>query len=628
MLHINDLTYRIGGRILFDGATVHIAANQRVGLVGRNGAGKSTLFKLIMNELHSDGGTIAVRPRASIGRVEQEMPEGDETLIECVLSHDPERTALMAEADESECGHRLGELHERMNAIDAHTAPSRAASILAGLGFDAEAQLQPLRNFSGGWRMRVALAGALFSRPELLMLDEPTNHLDLEATIWLQTYLATYPGTLLVISHDRELLNIVANRIIHIDQAKLIGYGGNYDRFEQVRREKAELAGKAAAKQGDQRKKLQAFIDRFRAKASKAAQAQSRVKMLERLGPPMAIIEERGMSFDFPSPEQMAPPVIAIDDGVAGYAPGKPVLRNLDLRIDMDDRIALLGANGNGKSTLAKVLAGRLPLLEGRLQKSGKLRIAYFAQHQTEELNLNETPFDHMATLMEGAPQAKVRAQLGRFGFEQDRANIKVGSLSGGEKARLLFALMSRDAPHLMILDEPTNHLDIEAREALVAALNSYEGVVILISHDPHMIELAADRLWLVDKGEVHPFEGDLDAYRKLLLDKAREARREGKEPRENNKNRKEERRAAAEARAKQAPLRKAAQDAEKKVETLTKRQAELSAKLADPKIYDGPADKVSALKREIADMGRVIAKAEEVWLAANDALEAAEAVS
>ncbi len=625
MLHINDLTFRIGGRPLFEGATVHVAAGQRVGLVGRNGTGKSTLFKLILNELHPDGGAVAVRPRATLGRVAQEMPEGEASLIDCVLAHDPERTALLAEAETCQDGHRLAELHERMAAIDAHSAPARAAAILAGLGFDAEAQGRPLSSFSGGWRMRVALAGALFARPELLLLDEPTNHLDLEATLWLESYLATYPGTLIVISHDRELLNAVADRIVHIDQGRLVAYGGNYDRFEQVRREKMELAAKAAAKQLEQRRKLQSFIDRFRAKATKAAQAQSRIKMLERLGPPISVIEDRPISFDFPDPEPLSPPVVAIERGLAGYAPGKAVLRNLSFRIDMDDRIALLGANGNGKSTLAKVLAGRLPLLEGTLQRSPKLRIGYFAQHQTEELNPQATAFAHMQALMPLAPETKVRAQLGRFGFSQERADVAVASLSGGEKARLLFACMSRDAPHLMILDEPTNHLDIDSREALVSALNAYDGAVVLISHDPHLIELAADRLWLVGEGQVKPFDGDLDAYKRLLLDQARESRREGRESRPAAPNRKEGRRAAAELRVQLAPLRKAAQDAEKLVESLGKKKARLQEQLADPALYTGPPDQVAAVQRELGEAEKALAAAEEAWFTAHEELEAAQ---
>jgi ATP-binding cassette subfamily F protein 3 len=625
MLHINDIVFRFGGRILFDQATVHVAGGQRVGLVGRNGTGKSTLFKLILGELHVDGGDIALRPRSKIGRLAQEAPEGETSLIDCVLGADVERTELMAEAEISHDPHRLAEVHERLNAINAHSATSRAASILAGLGFDAEAQARSLNEFSGGWRMRVALAAVLFSQPDLMLLDEPTNHLDLEATLWLQTYLASYPGTVLVISHDRELLNEVCTRIIHLEANKLVAYGGNYDEFERTRRAKMNLAAKAQVKQLEQRKKIQGFIDRFKAKASKARQAQSRVKMLERMEPVMSIIEERSTVFDFPDPEELSPPIIAIDDGIAGYD-GKAVLRNLSIRIDMDDRIALLGANGNGKSTLSKILSGRLELMEGDIHRPSKLKIGYFAQHQTDELIPGRTAFHHMAELMKGAPPAKVRAQLGRFGFEQERADVNVQNLSGGEKARLLFALMSREAPHLMVLDEPTNHLDIDSREALVSALNAYQGAVVLVSHDPHLVELVADRLWLVADGGVAPFDGDLLDYRKLLLDKAREARRGGGgggggDPR----NRKEERRAAAENRAQLAPLRKKVQEAEKKMERLGTTKATLEARLADPKLYDGPPEKVTALQKEIAETAAAIGQAEAAWLEANETLEAAK---
>ncbi|MBR9973119.1 ABC-F family ATP-binding cassette domain-containing protein [Magnetospirillum sulfuroxidans] len=627
MLHINDLVFRFGGRVLFDQASVHIPAGARIGLVGRNGAGKSTLFKLILNELAADGGDISIRPRARTGCVAQEAPEGETSLLDCVLAADIERSQLLAEAEHSHDPHRLAEVHERLNAIDAHSAPSRAASILAGLGFDAVQQARPVSSYSGGWRMRVALAAVLFIRPDLLLLDEPTNHLDLEATLWLQSYLGSYPGTLLVISHDRELLNEVCNRIVHLERTKLVSYGGNYDDFERTRREKMDLAAKAQVKQLEQRRKIQSFIDRFRAKATKARQAQSRIKMLERMGPPISVIEDRSISFDFPDPDALSPPIIAIDNGIAGYG-DKTVLADLNIRVDMDDRIALLGANGNGKSTLSKVLSGRLKLLSGDMHRPAKLRIGYFAQHQTDELDLGRTPYDHMLDLMKAAPESKVRAQLGRFGFEQDRADVKVENLSGGEKARLLFALMSRDAPHLMILDEPTNHLDIDSREALVAALNAYEGAVVLVSHDPHLVELVADRLWLVADGKVAPFDGDLADYRKFLLDQARDARRGGGGggERPSAATRKNDRRAAAEARAQTAPLRKKVQDAEKRLEKLNQDKTKLAAKLADPKLYSGPGETVTALQKELANLEREIADTESLWLEVHEQLEAATA--
>ncbi|MFD2233317.1 ABC-F family ATP-binding cassette domain-containing protein [Phaeospirillum tilakii] len=625
MLHITDLTFRYGGRALFEQAELHIAPGQRVGLVGRNGTGKSTLFKLIAGDLHADGGEILLRPRARLGRLAQEAPDGPASLIECVLAADTERAALLAEADTATDGHRIAEIHERLAAIDAHSAPARAASILSGLGFSAEAQTRPVSDFSGGWRMRVALAAALFSNPDLLLLDEPTNHLDLEATLWLQSHLAAWPGTLLVISHDRELLNEVANRIVHLDGARLVAYGGNYDQFEATRRARMELQAKAFTKQMEQRRKIQSFIDRFRAKATKASQAQSRIKMLERMETVMPVVEDRPVSFDFPDPESLSPPILAIEGGTAGYD-GRAVLRGLDLRIDGDDRIALLGANGNGKSTLAKILSGRLDLMSGSLRRPPKLRIGYFAQHQTEELRPERTPYHHMAALMADAPEAKVRAQLGRFGFEQERADVPVANLSGGEKSRLLFALMSRDAPHLMILDEPTNHLDLDAREALVAALNAYDGAVVLISHDPRLIELAADRLWLVDGGKVAAFDGDLDAYRRLLLERAREARREARPERDGAApDRKADRRAAAQNRAQLAPLRKAVQAAERAVETLARDKAALAAQLADPALYQGPAARLTELQRRDAEITRQLEQAEAAWFEAQEAWEAAQ---
>ncbi len=619
MLDIKSLTYRIGGRVLLEDASLHVAAGQRVGLVGRNGSGKTTLFQLILGELHADSGSIEISPRARVGCVAQEGPDGAASLIDWVLAQDQERAALLDRAETATDAQELADLHDRLAAIGAQAAPARAAAILAGLGFAAETQSRPVSELSGGWRMRVALAGTLFARPDLLLLDEPTNHLDLEATIWLQGYLESFPGTLVIISHDREILNAVPERIVHIDQKKLVGYGGNYDRFEQVRREKQELLVKAAAKQAEQRARMQAFVDRFRYKATKARQAQSRLKMIERLGPPIAVIEEQSVSFDFPDPDELAPPLLRIENGEAGYEPGKTVLRGLDLRLDMDDRIALLGANGNGKSTLAKIFAGRLALTKGEMFKAPRLRVGYFAQHQTEELDPLHTAYDHMRALMPRAFEAQVRAQLGRFAFGQERADVAVRDLSGGEKARLLFALMTRDAPHVMILDEPTNHLDIDSREALVAALNSYAGAVILVSHDPHLISLTVDRLWLVADGMVKSFEGDLDDYRRLLLDRSNPAR---PGTRDGNSSRKGERRAAAEERARLAPLRKRAAAAEKRIEELTSKKSVIEAKLADPALYAGSATIITGLRRDLASLAREIEAAEADWLAVHEELE------
>jgi ATP-binding cassette subfamily F protein 3 len=625
MLHINDLVFRFGGRMIFDGATAHLAEKQKVGLVGRNGSGKSTLFKLVIGDLAVDGGSHGIRPRARLGVVAQETPSGPTSLIDFVLAADIERATLLAE-EETADPHHLGEIHERLGAIEAHSAPARAAEILSGLGFDEAAQNRPLSDFSGGWRMRVALAATLFSRPDLLLLDEPTNHLDLEASLWLEDYLIRFPGTLLIISHDRDLLDKTVGRIWHIDKTKIVVYAGNYTRFERTRRERLELSAKENAKQLEQRRHIEDFVARFRAKATKARQAQSRLKLLEKMDAPVNVVEERAISFDFPNPEPLSPPLISLEEVSVGYEAGKPVLNNLSLRIDGEDRIALLGANGNGKSTFAKLVAGRLTPMAGKLVRSGKLKIGFFAQHQEEELDLTATAYEILQRALPLLHEAKVRAHLGRFGFGQERANVAAAKLSGGEKARLLFALMSREAPHVMILDEPTNHLDIDSRAALVSALNAFEGAVLLISHDSRLIELCADRLWLVDSGRCQPYDGDLDDYRKLLLDRGRENRRGSKENiRSSAPSRKDERRAAAEQRGRFAHLRKAIQTAEKRLETLNGNEAKLEAFLADPDLYDKGADHMTSLTRELADVRRRITEAEEEWLAAQGVLEAAE---
>ena len=501
MLSISNVTYRIGGRALLENATAVISAGHRVGLVGRNGAGKSTLFGLILGESQPDQGEIEIQKGTRIGIVAQEAPGGAMTPQDVVLAADLERAALMLEADTSDDGERLAEVHMRLVDIDAHTAPMRAAEILAGLGFSEEMQQQPMSSFSGGWRMRVALAAALFAQPELLLLDEPTNHLDLEATVWLEAYLQKYPHTLLVISHDRAILNACVDHILHLDSRQLTFYTGNYDWFEKMRAERMAQSKAEASKVDAKRKHLQSFVDRFKAKASKARQAQSRMKMLEKLGSVSVMRDDPTVSFDFPEPAELSPPLISFDKVSVGYTPGKPVLRDIDLRIDPEDRIALLGSNGNGKSTFAKLVAGRLQPMEGHNHRSGKLFTGFFAQHQVEDMDGEATPFKLMAELMPGGREPQVRARLGRFGFGQEKANTLVKSLSGGERARLNFALITHNAPPMLIFDEPTNHLDIESREALAVAINEYKGAVILISHDWHLLELTADHLWLVGDG-------------------------------------------------------------------------------------------------------------------------------
>jgi ATP-binding cassette subfamily F protein 3 len=628
MLHINDLVYRIAGRTLFDGATLHVPAGHKMGLVGRNGTGKTTLFKLILGELSPDDGAVRVRKAMRVGTVAQEAPGGSETLIEHVLAADTERAELLQDAETATDAHDIAHIHTRLADIDAETAPARAARILAGLGFDEANQQRPCGEFSGGWRMRVALAAALFANPDLLLLDEPTNHLDLEAALWLEGYLATWPGTLVVISHDRTLLNKVVGEIAHLENLRLTRYAGGYDRFERTRRERQELDAKLRSKQQVQRRHIEAFVERFRFKASKARQAQSRLKMLERMAPIASVVEERTVAFDFPDPEPLSPPLIALDGAEAGYD-GTPVLKGLDLRIDMDDRIALLGANGNGKSTLVKLLAGRLKPMTGKLTKSAKLKVGYFAQHQAEELTLSETPYQHLARLMPMATEAKVRAHLGRFGFSGERADVKCEGLSGGEKARLLFAMTSTEQPHILLLDEPTNHLDVDAREALVQALNTYDGAVVLVSHDAHLVELVCDRLWLVADGGCQAFEGDLSDYRDMLTESRRAKRRSEKadadEPETSAASKKEARRERAQQRAATADLRKSVKDHERRIEKLSADIEALEQRLASPEVYEGPTAKLMELQLRHADFKAKLAEAEEAWLDLSERLEAVQ---
>jgi ATP-binding cassette subfamily F protein 3 len=618
LLTISQLTIRMGGRVLLDGAELAIEPGRRIGLVGRNGAGKSTLLRAIAGELAPDGGDIRLAARARLGQVRQEAPSGPATLLETVLEGDTERLALLREADSAE-PMRLAEIHERLRAIGAEAAPARAAAILAGLGFDEAAQARPVQSFSGGWRMRVALATALFAAPDLLLLDEPTNHLDLEATLWLEAWLARFPGAALVVSHDRGLLDRAVEAIVHLDRGKLTLTPGGFEAFVRLRTERAMHQQKAAERVAAERAHIQSFIDRFRAKATKARQAQARIKALARLPAVETVIEDAPTRFAFPEPPRIAPPILALERVTVGYD-GKPILRGLSLSIDTEDRIALLGANGNGKSTLAKLLADRLAPIEGTMRRGPKLRVGYFAQHQAEELVLEETPVAHMARAMPRALPPQVRAQLARFGLDADRAETPVGNLSGGEKARLLLALATRDAPHLLILDEPTNHLDIDAREALVKALADFGGAVLLITHDPHLVELVADRLWLVADGTVRPYDGDMDDYRALLAERARPAARA------DTATRRDTRRERAETRAALAPLRRKARAAEERIARLARERAALEARLADPAAYSpGKVAELTAANTRLAAIARETAAAEEEWMAAEAALESAE---
>lgn len=518
MLSINNITVRLGGRPILEGASAAIPHGARVGLIGRNGAGKSTLMKTLIGEIDPDDGEVTKPSRARLGYIAQDAPSGQTTPEEAVLAADTERAALLEEAETCTDPDRLGEVHERLLVIDAYSAPSRAARILTGLGFDETMQAQPLDSFSGGWKMRVALGALLFSAPDVLLLDEPSNHLDLEATLWLENFLKSYPATLVVISHERDLLNKVVDHILHLQGGRLALYPGGYDSFEKQRAERAAQLASAKASQDAQRARLEDYVARNSARASTAKQAQSRAKMLARMQPIAALMEDPSLSFAFPNPSEMKPPMITMDMAAVGYADDDPVLRRVSLRIDPDDRIALLGRNGNGKTTLARLLAAQLPLMEGELNSPGKMKIGYFTQYQVEELAGDATPLEHMTRAMEGQSPGAVRAQLGRFGFSGNRATQMVGKLSGGERARLALALITRDAPHLLILDEPTNHLDVDAREALVQALNDYSGAVILISHDRHMVELAADRLVLVDSGTAKEYVGSMDDYIDFVL--------------------------------------------------------------------------------------------------------------
>ncbi|WP_426956480.1 ABC-F family ATP-binding cassette domain-containing protein [Muricoccus radiodurans] len=624
VLTIRDLTIRMAGRVLLDGAGLQLDPGRKLGLVGRNGAGKSTLFRVLTGTLQPDGGEIRIAARARMAHVAQEQPGTDVSLIDTVLAADTERAALLAEMEHGDPS-RAAEVQERLIAIGADAAPARAASVLSGLGFDAAAQQRTVAEYSGGWRMRVALACALSLEPDLLLLDEPTNHLDLEATLWLEGWLRRFPGAAIIISHDREVLDECVDSIAHLDRGKITTYPGGYSEFVRIRTERMAQQAAANVKIAAERAHMQAFVDRFRAKASKARQAQSRLKALEKLPPIVATVEDGPTRFEFPQPPEVPPPILTMFKARAGYG-NRVVLQDLELRLDQDDRIALLGANGNGKSTLAKLIAGKLEPMGGEVRRAPRLKIGYFDQHQAEALNPDGTPLSHMQDAMPKATVTQVRAQLARFGLDVDRATTKISDCSGGEKARLLLALTTRDAPQLLILDEPTNHLDIDAREAMVRALADYNGAVVLITHDPHMVELAADRLWLVADGQVKPFDGDLADYKAWLAGRAREARSEARAAARGDDGPARPTAASrAAARAAQAPLRERVKEIEARMEKLRLEEELLARKLSDPASYARfkPSDIVWANTRRKA-IADVTAKLEEEWLELSEKLEAA----
>ncbi len=614
MLTISDITYSVDGRRLIDGASARIPAGHKVGLVGRNGSGKTTLFRLIRRELVLEGGEISLPSRARIGGVAQEVPSSATSLIDTVLAADTERASLLAEAETATDAHRIAEVQTRLADIDAWSAEARASSILKGLGFDAAAQQKPCSDFSGGWRMRVALAGVLFAEPDLLLLDEPTNYLDLEGALWLEAYLAKYPHTVIIISHDRGLLNRAVQAILHLENKKLTFYQGPYDQFARQRAEHAALQASEAKKVDARRAHLQAFVDRFKAKASKAKQAQSRVKMLEKLTPIATPEESRTRVFTFPAPEELSPPIVNLEDAAVGYG-GPMVLRHLGLRIDQDDRIALLGRNGEGKSTLSKLLAGKLDAGAGRVLRATKLRIGYFAQHQVDELRLEETPLQHLARERPAEGQPRLRARLAGFGLGADQADTEVARLSGGQKARLSLLLATIHAPHLLILDEPTNHLDIESREALVEALTDYSGAVILVSHDMHLLGLVADRLWLVKDGAVAPYDDDLEAYRRMLL--------AGDDKPEKPKARAPKRASRDDI----VVLRTDVRRCEERIAKLNEMRDRLAKKLADPGLYEpGMGSQAETWQKKYAEVMDGLDRAEALWMGALEKLEGAEA--
>jgi len=623
MLHVNDLTHRIQGRRLFDQATLYLPAKTRMGLVGRNGTGKSTLFRLILGDLTPDDGAVRVQPGARVGAIEQEAPAGRDSVMDYVLAADAEREALLAEAETASDPDRIAEIQTRLADIGAHSAEARAGAILHGLGFSASGQARPCAEFSGGWRMRVAMAATLFAAPDLLLLDEPTNYLDLEGAVWLENHLSKFPGAALIISHDRELLNAAVHAVVHLKDAKLTVWEGGYDQFLRQLAERQRLQMKLVERQEDERRRLQAFVDRFRAKATKARQAQSRVKRLEKMQPVATMVEDPVAPFEFPvSTRRMGNPLVRFEDAATGYEDGKPILSQLNLRIDIDDRIGLLGRNGAGKSTFAKLLTGALPVTAGAMRMHKKAVIAHFAQHQIDALSPEHSAYAHVLERMPDATEAQRRARLARFGLPGDRQETPAKKLSGGEKARLLMNLITFEGAHLLILDEPTNHLDIDSRAALINAINEFAGAVIVISHDQSLIESCVDRLWLAGDGTVAPYDGDLDDYRKTLLQG--EARERGKSAPAGGQ-KMQGRRDAAAAREALKPLKAEAAKWDREIERLKGVLTKIDGGLAVQGLWEKDPGLAAELTKKRARAEQLLAMAENNWLEAEEVLEQAQ---
>jgi ATP-binding cassette subfamily F protein 3 len=617
MLSITNISIRIAGRLLIDEGTAQIVPGSRVGFVGRNGVGKSTLFAAIRGELPLETGSIAIPPRWHVGSLAQEAPDGPESLISVVLKADLERHALLAEAETANDPERIAEIQTRLVDIEAHSAPARAAAILSGLGFSTADQARSCSEFSGGWRMRVALAATLFSAPDLLLLDEPTNYLDLEGTLWLEDHLANYPRTVIVISHDRDLLETSVDQILHLDRGKLTLYKGTYSSYEEQRATKEMLDAKHVKKQMAERQRLQSFVDRFKAKASKAKQAQSRVKMLEKMKPIAALVTNDVREITFPTPEKiLSPPIIAADNVSVGYEPGKNVLNHVTLRIDNDDRIALLGSNGNGKSTLVKLLAGKLAAVSGHMTRADKLSVGYFAQHQTDELDLEGSPYDHVRRLMPDATETKVRGRVGAIGFSGKAGDTTVKSLSGGEKARLLLGLATFFGPNMIILDEPTNHLDIDSRAALAEAINEFPGAIIMVSHDRYLIEACADQLWVVADRTVTPYDGDLDDYRRAVL--SSRGMRVASRDRHASGGPVAPRDKAQKPKEKRVPLKQRIADAESEIARISGIIEKLDAALSTPGLFKKDPKQATQLAKARAGAAAALQKAEDDWLSAS----------